>query len=175
MSTTGRTSFCFVVSVALAVCAANSKAYEQYSLNRDATNCRACHGDFRAAGYASFKDGTAWGSSLMDGHSNSMLSGTCVACHTSLGSFFPVLLGNSGDATLNMSCAGCHGRLEDEGTIIGGSVQHPESLAGAGLRQHHWNNGIEVCGDCHADSDPGAFTTAGENVSPPNYSDARDG
>ena len=37
-------------------------AYEQFSQDGgDATNCGACHGDFRSGSYVSLSDGTNWG------------------------------------------------------------------------------------------------------------------
>ena len=46
----------------------------------DATNCRACHGDFRASIYTS-PAGVNWGVNLHDLHRTTMLSGDCNTCH----------------------------------------------------------------------------------------------
>jgi len=152
---------------ALAIAAGIAGAYEQYSLNKDATYCRACHGDFRAAPYVSLSDGMDWGQSLMDLHSTDMLNGDCTTCHGS-GPRFPVLTDSSaGGIGLDpISCTGCHGRLEDGigGTTLG---------AGAGLRQHHYNAGEFICLDCHDDADPSAYTPVAEDVLPPYYADPK--
>lgn len=165
-----RTCCSVVALLALAVWAPRATAYEQYSVNRDATNCAMCHGNFGASGtpnYVSLKDGTAWGTTLMSGHIP-WVSSNCLACHQSSG-FFPVIIGDSGDPTLSAACAGCHGREQDEGFDVGGPVMHPESMMAAGLRQHHFRKGITLCASCHADADPAAFTPLGENVLPANY------
>jgi len=156
---------------ALAIVAGTAGAYEQYSANRDATNCRACHGDFRASPYTSLSDGQSWFDDLHDIHRNTMLNGDCDTCHSG-GSHFPVLLDTStgGTGLLAISCTGCHGRLED---AVGGTLG-----AGAGLRQPHWVadqtiNGIStrICLDCHDDADPSGYTPVGEDFFPPYYAD----
>jgi len=154
--------------------AAGAGAYDQYSVNKDATNCRACHGDFRSDPYneglvrdpacpPTCDPNTAWPSSLMTTHSDLMLNGQCYACHGS-GSRFPVLTGSSLGVfgNLNHSCAGCHGR-ESDGTGTGTTGW------GAGLRQHHFKAGVTVCATHHTDADPGAFSPVGEDVLPTNY------
>ena len=128
-------------------------AYEQYG-----QGCHNCHGDFRDNNYVSMADGQAWGKSLMSGH-NSFLSNDCDACHQG-GDFKPVYLAssNGGTGLASFGCLGCHGR--DEGSGVRGS----------GLRQHHWNNGVTVCGGCHpSDSDPSVFTPVAEFTQPPYY------
>jgi hypothetical protein len=96
----------------------------------------------------------------MDGHMS--VIGDCNVCHTT-GGFYPTSTFSSGDATFDTSCLGCHGRFEDG---LGSSG----SLESSGLRQHHWDAGITVCGACHpADSDPGVYMPVGEEVLPPNY------
>jgi hypothetical protein len=141
-----------------------TEAYEQYSVNRDATNCRSCHGDFRSSPYTSKVDGQSWGDDLHDVHRNTMLSGDCDVCHLSSGRT-PVLLnsaaGGSGGIA-NLSCTGCHGGSQD-GTGTG-TVGY-----GAGLRQMHWRGAVVVCANCHTDSNPANKTVAGENVKPPYY------
>ncbi|MDH3217188.1 MAG: hypothetical protein OEN01_13040 [Candidatus Krumholzibacteria bacterium] len=129
-------------------------AYSEY-----AQGCQNCHGDFRAANYVSIADGQAWGTSLHNGHRSDMLNGDCAACHTTPG-FSPVFLKSSdgGDGLAPLGCLGCHGRDESSG------------VTGAGLRQHHWNNGVTGCGGCHpGDSNPAVFTPASEVVLPPYY------
>ena len=42
------------------IVAGTAQAYSQYSANKDATNCRACHGDFRASPYTSLRDCQSW-------------------------------------------------------------------------------------------------------------------
>ncbi|HXV35512.1 MAG TPA: hypothetical protein VEC18_00060 [Myxococcota bacterium] len=142
-----------------------ARAYDQYSVNKDATNCAACHGDFRAAPYISLANGESWDSDLMEVHATNMLNGDCLVCHGS-GPRFPVMTNSSAGGTgLDpISCAGCHGRAEDgtgDGTVG----------FGAGLRQHHWIAGIQICGQCHVDANPDDFVPVGEEVLPPYYSD----
>jgi hypothetical protein len=146
----------------LAIGAGTAHAFDQYSVARDATNCRACHGDFRASPYTSLRDGVSWGDDLHDVHRNVMLNGDCDTCHFS--GRFPVFLDTSAGGTglAAISCTGCHGRAEDG--IGGGTLG-----AGAGLRQHHWQAGEAICLDCHDDSDPSAFTPVGEEILPPYY------
>jgi PKD repeat protein len=150
-----------IILVASAIWTPKTDAYPTYS-EIAAGNCLNCHGDFRGFGYVSFKDGTPWGTDLMNGHLINMLRGsTCFACHTS--PFFPVSLSSSGDETLAISCVGCHGRSEDAGN---------DSISpglGAGLRQHHYNVGVTMCGGCHVDANPANYTPVGEDVLPPNY------
>lgn len=156
------------ILAAAVLCVAMANAYELYSVNRDATNCRACHGDFRAsAPYTSANDGVQWKNpvtqfnlNLHDGHRTYMLSGECGACHAS--GRFPVSLkaADGGGGLGTYSCLGCHGRAEP---AAGGA------LKGAGLRQHHYRSGETVCLDCHPDSNPASFTTANEHTFPPFY------
>jgi hypothetical protein len=148
----------------LVIGAGTAQAYPQYSLAKDATNCRACHGDFRASPYVSLSDGLSWGDDLHDVHRNTMLAGDCSTCH-SAGGRFPVLLDTSSGGTgLDaISCTGCHGRMEDGTGVLTFGY-------GAGLRQHHWNAGEQICADCHDDANPANYTPAGEQFLPPYYS-----
>jgi cysteine-rich repeat protein len=154
---------CILVLAALATWTPNAEAYSTYSVNRDSTNCRGCHGDFRAGSYNSFKDGAPWATGLHDGHRFTMLSGDCSTCHSS--PFFPVLLGSSpgGTGFPPISCVGCHGRQEDAGN------DSVSAGLGAGLRQHHTNAGVPTCQGCHSDANPANYTPVGENVLPPYY------
>jgi hypothetical protein len=154
-----------LVGGVLLALAGTAHGYPQYSESRDATNCRACHGDFRASPYTSLVDGIAWADGLHDVHRNIMLDGDCDTCHGT-GPRFPVLIGSSaGGIGLDpISCSGCHGRAAD-GTDPGVTSEG----YGAGLRQHHWRAGEQICLDCHADADPAAFTPVGEEVFPPYY------
>ena len=150
------------------LCGAIANAYELYSVNRDATNCRGCHGDFRAsAPYTSASDGVQWKNpvtqfnlNLHDGHRTYMLSGECGACHAN--SRFPVSLksADGGGGLGAISCLGCHGRTEPAAS---------GAVTGAGLRQHHYRNGTTVCLNCHTDANPASFTTANEHTFPPFY------
>lgn len=149
----------------LAAWVSAASAYETYSTD-GTDNCAGCHGDFRAAAYTSLVDGAIWGN-LHDIHRTTMLSGPtmttgdCNVCHIGT-SRLPVNMGSStgGTGLPAIGCLGCHGRAE---TNAAGAVN------GAGLRQHHFTSGETSCFGCHADSDPGAFTTVGENTLPPYY------
>ena len=124
--------------------------------------CQNCHGGFKAGNYTSLTadDPAAWGQNLMDGHVSQLGLG-CSDCHSG-GSFKPVTLDQSNSG---ITCSSCHGRAEDDaGSGLGGS------LPSAGLRQHHYNSGVQVCAGCHAaDSNPANFTPVGEDIAPPTF------
>jgi hypothetical protein len=150
------------ILAALVIWAPKPDAYDTYSANNDATNCRACHGNFRASSYLSLSDGQNWGGNLHDLHRSNMLGGDCATCHGS--PFFPVVLDSSdgGEGLEPIGCVGCHGRNEDIGN---------DSLSngrGAGLRQHHFTTGVTACAGCHDDANPATYTPVGEDV-PPSY------
>ena len=162
------------LSVATAIAAAvvlasAASAYDQYSEDRDATNCRACHGDFRANGYQSRHDGQFWSvvfggqtyTSLHDVHRRVLLDSDCTTCH--FPTRFPVLTRESagGSGFPAIGCAGCHGRAEDESPGVSGFA--------AGLRQHHFRSGVTICASCHDDADPASYTPAEESLPPPYY------
>jgi len=157
---------------ALVLTTATAHAYDQYSATQNTpTNCRACHGDFRAGTYTSKVDGTNWGN-LHNLHRNTMLAGDCNVCHTGDNSTrFPVFINSSNGGSGGLpaiACVGCHGRAEDDNS------SNPDWGSkggyGAGLRRHHWLAGETVCGNCHQDADPAnAYTPVGEDVLPPYY------
>ena len=157
--------FTFLTFAVLMAWAPEASAYTQYSISRSAGFCADCHGGFRDNPYISPK-GDNWGDDAHDVHRRTMLNSDCDTCHQA-GGFFPVRLFESvgGAGFPPIACVGCHGR--DEDSVAPGTGDPIGS--GAGLRQHHWNTGIQVCLDCHDDSDPAAFTTAGENVAPLYY------
>jgi len=136
--------------MAFAVWTPNVSAYSNFY-----GGCQNCHGDWFANNYISqtAQDGTSWNKSLHSGH---QAFANCGACHVTNGDI-PSLDGQSRDGL--GSCIGCHGREEDANNI--GPVG---SGRGAGLRQHHWANGITTCSGCHGDSNPNSFTPVGENV-----------
>lgn len=150
--------------VFLATWISTASAYADYSTNGSSGNCATCHGDFTAGQYTSLADGASWPDGLHNTHRNTMLGGgnpeSCDVCHTSNLGRSPVLIGDSdgGTGLDPISCLGCHGLAEANG-----------SVTGAGLRQHHFVNSLTVCLDCHADSDPGIFSPPGEDVLPPYY------
>jgi hypothetical protein len=94
---------------ALVLWAPRAGAYETYSQNRDATNCRGCHGNFRASPYVGM-DGVSWGDDAHDVHRRVMLNSDCDTCHG--GSNFPIVIGAStgGAGFPAIGCVGCHGR-----------------------------------------------------------------
>ena len=158
--------------------APTAHAYEQWSDNGGSTptgKCASCHGDFNSGTYTSFKDGTNWGTNLMSGHSFV----PCNTCHQPPSGTprFPVYLGISAGATglSPISCLGCHGRTADAQGPSACADGDPTTIntancgMGAGLRQHHWNSGVQDCIDCHADANPSAFTPAAERTPPPFY------
>ncbi len=153
-----------VVFLVAGLMADRSQAYDQYSVGRDATNCRKCHGDFRASPYTSLVDAQSWADDLHDVHRNTMLAGDCDVCHGGT-SRFPVRVNSSTGGfggLAAISCAGCHGRAADASGA--GTVGY-----GAGLRQRHWRGGVSECVNCHTDSNPANKLVARENVKPPYY------
>lgn len=143
-------------------------AYERFSENDDATNCRFCHGDFRSSSYTSLSDGQNWGN-LHDLHRTTMLSNDCFACHIN-GDTFPVIIGaaDGGNGLAPLGCVGCHGRAEDgTGTGTEGyglAMQRRHTVLNVGVDQ----NGA-TCTTCHANAAPGGPTPVGEDVLPPFY------
>ena len=141
-------------------------AYDRYSIDDDATNCRFCHGDFRASSYVSLSDGQNWGN-LHNLHRQTMLNGDCDTCHLSADKF-PVMSDNSqgGNGLAPIGCIGCHGRAEDvtgSGTEgYGTALQRRHETVNAGGDQ----NG-ETCFDCHTNAV--TAVPVGENVLPPYY------
>ena len=146
---------CIIALVALATWAPDASAYSNFN-----GGCDSCHGAFRDSAiiYTSktLQDPVSWGSDLHSAHQD-MVSPNCTPCHPASGFNNPPIGGPSGDGF--NSCMGCHGRDQD----INNMGQGPGR--GAGLRQHHWVNGITTtCSGCHPDSDPTAFTPVGEDV-----------
>lgn len=47
--------------IGVVVTAPTASAYLEYSQNKDNTNCRLCHGNFRENPYVSLADGISWG------------------------------------------------------------------------------------------------------------------
>lgn len=127
-----------------------------------ASGCNACHGDFNKGSYVSLADGQVWGTDLMSGHIDMLIGGAndCEICHTAPGKSPAFLASSDGGRGLPaISCLGCHGREEGTG------------VTGAGLRQHHFRNGVALCGNpfCHFDGDPASFTPVGEDIRPPYF------
>lgn len=154
-----------LLGVVISLSVSSALAWEQYSIDGRSGYCLDCHGDFRDRSYQELGTGEPWDNSLHEIHQQ-MVSGDCDVCHLASGKF-PVVLGDSKGGYLldPFGCAGCHGRAED------GSGYGTEGWS-AGQRQHHERAGIWMCGDCHADSNPAAFTPAGEDTPPVYYLDA---
>jgi hypothetical protein len=140
-----------------------AEGYEKYSKNDDATNCRACHGDFRSGDYISPVDGLNWGN-LHNIHRNTMLSGDCDVCHIG-DDRLPVFLNSSdgGNGFQPVGCMGCHGVDPAPG-------EPNNEWWGAGLRLHHANAGVPpdsdgfTCMSCHG-NDPAPLPES----TPPSY------
>jgi MYXO-CTERM domain-containing protein len=155
-----------VVSLSLAtlICLmpARADAYGSWS-----AGCQTCHGDFNSGTYVSKKDGSSWGTNLMNGHVDKIIGGTggarCDVCHFGNGkSPVPLNKSNGAGSLPAIGCVGCHGRSQDN------TASNPAGY-GAGLRQHHHRNAVTVCASCHADANPASFTPVGEHVLPPYY------
>jgi predicted CXXCH cytochrome family protein len=161
---------CLLLLAMLALGALPAFGYPAYSQNSDENTgfCADCHGSFDKEVYVSLQDGTNWNETLMGRHQQ-FVNNSCTACHQPTPGATPVILDSSANFGLNQGCVGCHGRNEDAGTDTGQPVQHPVSLAGAGMRQRHFISGVMVCANCHGDANPEHFTPVGEEVLPPNY------
>ena len=125
--------------------------------------CKDCHGGFEEDNYVSKKDGSSWGTDLMDGH-EAFVSGNCDTCHKA-GGRGEVFLNFSKDSTFTMSCVGCHGRVEDINNSCSSAPGGMEVNCGSGvgLRRHHEAEvGAGTCNSCHS-SNP---TPVGEDVAP---------
>ena len=129
------------------------EAYDTYSENDNATNCRFCHGDFRSSNYISPVDGQNWGN-LHNIHRSTMLAGDCDVCHIG-NDRLPVYLDRSdgGDGFEAVGCMGCHG--------VDPAPSVPNNnWWGAGLRAHHANanvgpdNNGDTCVSCHTNDPP---------------------
>jgi hypothetical protein len=165
---------CIMVLVAIAAWAPDAQAFKFYSDNvNDVGQCAQCHTGFRQdSDYVSQAEGSLlWGGkSLHQAHlDNTDVDASCDNCHggADITAVRMVNLSSSGTGAGTapaISCSGCHGRLEDENTVTENGTGW-----GAGLRQHHNGAGVGLCLTCHADSDPAAFTTAGEDTMPPYY------
>ena len=144
---------CMSAIVILSLWAPRVMAYSDYN-----NGCQNCHGSWTGGSYvsAAAQDGANWNTSLHSGH---RAFASCSTCHVQIGDV-PNIDGPSGDGL--DSCIGCHGREEDANNLGVGSGR------GAGLRQHHWVNGID-CSGCHGDSNPNLFTPVGEDVSAARY------
>lgn len=140
-------------------------AYEKYD-----DGCDTCHGSFDSGNYTSNKDGTSWGTDLMDGHENFITGGgRCDVCHSG-NSRSPVNLSFSDDADRPQGCVGCHGRVEDESGVCAFGAEDLDGEhcgSAAGLRNVHNSAGITACFACHS-NDNGAVLV-GEDIPPFNY------
>jgi hypothetical protein len=157
--------------------------------------CIDCHGDFRAQGYVSLKDGTAWSTSLMSGHTT--FTNSCDTCHFTTSRtpvFTNISNGTAGLKTCRggtndgapcsaasecpsgvcngKGCIGCHGRDQDVTDVCTGlgATFELDCGSGAGLRQVHEQStnplaGPGTCSGCHA----GDATPVAENVLPFDY------
>ncbi len=144
-------------------------AYPDY-----ASGCDICHGTFNSGTYVSLKDGQSWGTDLMNGHLDNIIGGSggqrCNVCHSGSGkSLVPLNTSNGTGSLPVLGCMGCHGRAADN--ISSNPDWGKKTGYGAGLRQHHWANGVKICNNCHKDADPAQYTPVGEDVLPPYYGD----
>lgn len=149
----------YIAALILICCAGLMISYDQYSINVDATNCRACHGDIAAKVYISPK-GENWGKNLHEYLANVVTGGDCFTCHRTTGNF-PVrtMFSAGGSGLPPISCLGCHGR--NEGV---------SGITATGLRQHMFRSGQTICGNCHVDADPNSgIIPVGETTFPAYY------
>jgi len=139
--------FLFVAVVSLSLVSV-SFAYERFK-----DGCDNCHDFFDTSSQI---PNNAWPDTKHNVHRNEMLDGVCDACHLDGDNRNPYLNESNGTPNLpGLGCTGCHGR----------TYAPPIGTAGIGLRRHHANSGIAVCGNCHND-DTRIYL---ETVSPPYY------
>jgi hypothetical protein len=162
----------FIALVVFVMWAPDTAAFEFYSDDtNDQGGCAQCHTGFRDNNnYISQAEGVSWGTSLHNVHlNNTNIDSSCDNCHGGVGTAGRTVRINSSlnaaDGVNAIACTGCHGRLEDANTVtpVNGTGW------GAGLRQHHFVNGVGICQGCHGDSNPAVFTPAGEDTMPPWY------
>ena len=100
--------------------------------------CVECHGSFTDGSYTSNKDGTAWGTDLMEGHEGFVSS--CGSCHLGEEEEGRVWLNASDSNSRPKSCVGCHGRDEDVNGACTGTAGALDGLRDLPVGQ---------CGDVH--------------------------
>jgi hypothetical protein len=144
-ATTNRLTLVIRASLlALAAACTTSQAYETYS-----DGCVNCHGDFRGPTSTKHPATVFPGGKNHDMHNGSSSMNTaCDLCHTG-SNHTPVYIGSSNGTVNNtgLGCTGCH--------------------VTEGLREHHNNNGVTECYECHP-----RVASVAENVSPPYYGTA---
>ena len=129
-----RVLFVLFVAVVSLTLVSVSSAYERYN-----DGCNNCHDFFSNT---SLKPNNTWPDSKHNVHRHDMLDGVCDACHLTGDNRNPYLNQSNGTQHLpGLGCVGCHGR--DYGPPIG--------TVAMGLRRHHANSGITICGMCHND------------------------
>jgi hypothetical protein len=145
-----------IAVIALFAWAPEASAYPRYN-----DGCQNCHGAFTSD--ISPKGSVFPSNSKHEMHrSSSSMNTTCNLCHTNGDNRNP-FLGSSQGTNANpvgVGCVGCHGREEDAGN------DSVSAGRGAGLRQHHTNEGIGTCAGCHSDANPASYTPVGEDVIP---------
>ena len=150
---------CFAISLLYAVTFAPSSA-ESFESYDDGTGvgCVQCH--------TGFQNGNQ--NSLHFAHRTGMQLTNCDLCHPSGGGSIPVNTYTSGTVG-GLGCVGCHGRDYGEFSSTTGQPK----ASGYGLRQHHANNGVTMCQNCHAAGQLGhpnpLPAILDENVPPPYY------
>lgn len=105
--------------------------------------CQTCHQAF--TNNHSEKPGNTWPASKHNVHRNQMLDGVCDACHLDGDNDNPYLNMSNGTPDLpGIGCTGCHARYYPQ----------LDDYVAAGLRMHHANSGITICGLCHPNDPP---------------------
>lgn len=166
--TTVRFSLLAFVFGLVLVAFSSAQAYQRYKADPSqdppaSGNCSTCHGNFTDA---TSPKGTVFPSDnkhVM--HNGSQLMNTeCNLCHTSGDNRNPFIGSSDGtNDNTGRGCVGCHGREEDAGNDFTSPGR------GAGLRQHHFVAGTELCAGCHTDANPASYTPVGEDVMPQYY------
>ena len=133
------TALTFRVFLLTLVFASSSFAYQRYS-----DGCKNCHEPFSNS-FSAIPNNT-WPSGKHNIHLNDMVDMVCDACHSTGDGWSPFLDRSNGTDNLpGAGCSGCHGRYY--GPVAG--------YRSVGLRLHHKNAGITICGSCH--DDPGVL------------------
>jgi len=105
--------------------------------------CQKCHGAFTDT--FSTKADNIWPDTKHNVHRRDMLDSVCDACHLDGDDRNPFLNMSNGTVDLpGIGCLGCHGNYyENEAADLG-----------AGLRAHHFAEGLTFCASCHFDDPP---------------------
>ncbi|MHC4128637.1 MAG: hypothetical protein ACYSUA_10820 [Planctomycetota bacterium] len=125
----------------LGVIVPSAGGYPRYRIDDLGGYCTECHGHFFDH---TSPAGTLFPYEGKHGMHRNTMGAHCDLCHPRPGAL-PLMAYSAGTAdNAGVGCLGCHGR------DYGGAIGH----SGAGLRRHHFMNGVTICAGCHPDDPP---------------------